>query len=185
MARCWSVSIGVVSREIGGHGGPLGLRAGCGNSLHPGIEGQPLELQSFRLIPTPFAERLKRSPWVVDSNLMTTPCSFRRTAAGNRQSGRDGRIVAVEVAQVLQVVDDATCADVRRADIDNRESGELEGVLLALVGHIAATPDEADTGGHAATLDFDGRIGLAGGWGRRVIGEGGAGKQCTSKERDG
>src|SRR5581483_4327625 len=76
------------------------------------------------------------------------------TAAG-RAARRDRGVRAVEVAELLQVVDFPRRLDARRPGADRRETADLEGVLLALVGERAVPPLPPDAGGDLLRFESD------------------------------
>src|SRR5262245_59540821 len=78
----------------------------------------------------------------------------RRDAAAtaDRRTGAGRRVVAVEIAEVLEVVDLPGCRRLGDADGADREPIHLYRIALPLVGQRAASPAETDTGGHGSAL---------------------------------
>src|SRR5262249_48086760 len=72
-----------------------------------------------------------------------------------------GRVDAVEIRDVRQVVDVSGGLGLRDADLGDREALDLEVVRLSHVAELAPAPVPADAGGHRALRDPDrGRRGL-------------------------
>src|SRR6267154_5395403 len=68
----------------------------------------------------------------------------RVSAAGDGCAGRQGHVVAVEVGQLLQMIDIAAGRDTARTDVDNRQAIDSEVVPAVLKSQRAIAPLIAD-----------------------------------------
>ena len=90
----------------------------------------------------------------VDNDLY---CNRYPGSPGRRHSGIDGGVVAVEIAEALQVEDLAGGLDRRDADVTDGDPLHGDRVLLALVRQGAPTPVDADARGDGSATQLDRR----------------------------
>ena len=123
------------------------------------MRGQPPQADQSSVIRKPSGPRASATPSTSDFRLMTTPCSLRmrehRGADARRGSRLDGRVVALEVGELFEILDRAFGDQLRDTHVDQAQALDRERVSLPLEGEDSLTPAEADAGGDRRALHRD------------------------------
>src|SRR4030095_12178597 len=91
----------------------------------------------------------------VDDHALVVAKGGDSSALAGRALGSRGRVDAVDVIQILQVVNAAGCLRLGNAHLGYRESRDLELVRLAGIHQLAASPAPPDPGGDRSLVDPD------------------------------